>query len=357
MMGRAGMSGCPYNGANIQVKASTPNTIQYLPVRPQVSNTNPRVPPSLEFLQRFANPQMSPMDVSGGGPNGPGPDANKMQQPGGPGQGMNFYQNCNQMSGAGPGGGPGPGPGGGMNSHMDTSGPDGMMGLGGPPVGMVGGPNGPMGGGMNSQMMRGMRPMRQPGGGNGMLRMQGPNPHMIGGGGVHPFGNGPPNLDGPNDPSNIFQNNQLFGGPPGPKGSPMGHGNGPNGAPNGPGLGGNSSPMGGGPPGDPSQSMQPGPLNGPGGPGSNPGGPNGPGGGPGGPGPNYKSSPFLGPSTNDLKYAQQYHNFQQQLYATSTRSQMNSQLGGHNGPPGGQNLPGILMESNLLGIKMFAILF
>ncbi|RZF33275.1 hypothetical protein LSTR_LSTR007620 [Laodelphax striatellus] len=47
-----------YNGAgaNIQVKPSAPNTIQYLPTRPQGQATGPRGPPSLDFLQRFSNP-------------------------------------------------------------------------------------------------------------------------------------------------------------------------------------------------------------------------------------------------------------------------------------------------------------
>merc|ERR1719412_2019848 len=55
------------------VKASAPNTIQYLPTRPQYEN-RPRGPPSLDFLQRFANPdknQPGPggnMDGSGGPP-------------------------------------------------------------------------------------------------------------------------------------------------------------------------------------------------------------------------------------------------------------------------------------------------
>ncbi|XP_066900743.1 protein BCL9 homolog [Halyomorpha halys] len=47
--------GIGYNGASIQVKPNAPNTIQYLPSRPQTSSV-PRGPPSLEFLQRFSNP-------------------------------------------------------------------------------------------------------------------------------------------------------------------------------------------------------------------------------------------------------------------------------------------------------------
>merc|ERR1719412_1565346 len=57
------------------VKASAPNTIQYLPTRPQYDN-RPRGPPSLEFLQRFANPDKNNMDGSGPPPHmmgGPGP--------------------------------------------------------------------------------------------------------------------------------------------------------------------------------------------------------------------------------------------------------------------------------------------
>ena len=55
-------------------------------------------------------------------------------------------------------------------------------------------------------------------------------------------------------------------------------------------------------------------------------------GGPGGPmaGTNMGYKPFVGPASNDLKYAQQYHSFQQQLYATSTRNQ---QPGGGQQPP------------------------
>lgn len=56
----------PFNGANVQVKASAPNTIQYLPTRPQMAcNSGPRGPPSLDFLQRVTNPQMQ-MEGKGG---------------------------------------------------------------------------------------------------------------------------------------------------------------------------------------------------------------------------------------------------------------------------------------------------
>lgn len=61
-MGGAGKM-APFNGANVQVKASAPNTIQYLPTRPQMAcNPGPRGPPSLEFLQRVTNP----MQMEGG---------------------------------------------------------------------------------------------------------------------------------------------------------------------------------------------------------------------------------------------------------------------------------------------------
>lgn len=74
------LHGSPYSGANIQIKANAPNTIQYLPTRPTMGGNNARGPPNMEFLPRFNNP-MNQME------------ANKM---GG------FYQNCNQMGGNNP---------------------------------------------------------------------------------------------------------------------------------------------------------------------------------------------------------------------------------------------------------------
>lgn len=197
MMGRPPMGGM-YNGApNVQVKASAPNTIQYLPSRPQMGG-NPRQghPPNLEFLQRYAGP-MNNMDMQ------PGP---RMQQ-------------CFQGNPNFPHDGPGNDP----------------MGDGMPPMNQ--GPGNMM---MNNpgMMMRGRAPMRIP----------------MGGGGP-PF-NAPPN-------SNPF----------GPKGE------------------------------------QPLPPTGPmGGPGMGPG-----------------MKPFVGANTQDPNYAQQYHNFQQQLYATNTRGQLSQQ--------------------------------
>lgn len=188
----------------------------------------------------------------------------------------------------------------GMN-HMDggNGGPDGLMGIGG-----MGGPQG--GGPMMGQnmLMRGLRPPGQ----GAMIRMSGAP--LLGGGGAgaghnHPFNNGPPS----SDPSMFGPGaHQMFGGP---KGGPGG---------------GQMMPGPGGPP-DASQPLPPsmGGAQGPGG--SGPGGNSA--GGPGG----FKSQ-FVGPSTADPNYAQQYHNFQQQLYATSTRSQLNQQPGG-----GGPNNP------------------
>lgn len=183
----------PFNGANVQVKASAPNTIQYLPTRPQMPcNSGPRGPPSLEFLQRVTNP---------------------MQMEGGKG-GVQYF--------------------GARGMDMDGG-------------------------------MRGV--MRAP----AMLRM----PHYPGPGAAG-FAS-PPKMAG--DP---------FGGPgPGPGGQPV----------CGPGFRGGKGPgvrMGAGQPLPPSM------------------------GGPGGPG--FKSQGFAVPSTADPNYAAQFHNFQQQLYATGSRA-------------------------------------
>ena len=114
--------------------------------------------------------------------------------------------------------------------------------------------------------------------------------------------------------------------PMGPNGSGMGHNgpmtSGPIGSPMGSHIGGpnsmlvpcsKSSPMGmsGGTPGpDPTQPLPPSGM---------------------GPGNGFnKNSPIMGgpgPASSDPNYAQQFHNFQQQLYATNTRSQ------GMGGPP------------------------
>ena len=93
------------SGTFATVKASAPNTIQYLPSRPPHSQAGPRGPPSLEFLQRFANPgmdkNMGPMGMGPGGPIGPNGPMTSMN---GPPMGMNGPM-------MGPGGPMGMGPG------------------------------------------------------------------------------------------------------------------------------------------------------------------------------------------------------------------------------------------------------
>merc|ERR1719273_1170341 len=113
-------------GTFATVKASAPNTIQYLPSRPPNSQAGPRGPPSLDFLQRFANPGMMS--------NGPGGPMNGLMSMNGPMMGP---------------GGPrmGPGPGGMMGGPM---GGPGMMGSRGP-GGMMG-PGAPNGPGMDPRM-------------------------------------------------------------------------------------------------------------------------------------------------------------------------------------------------------------
>ncbi|XP_017781027.1 PREDICTED: protein BCL9 homolog isoform X2 [Nicrophorus vespilloides] len=204
-----------------------------------------------------------------------------------PSQNLQYFPNC------GPNSGPMAGPGGPMSGHMGhMDGPpmqDGPMGVGpmmGAPMGN--GP-GPMMGpsmGMPGGMMPMMRPMRPP---PGMIRMpqmgfNGP-PNNGGPGGDGMFNPGPPNMPNPNS--------QMF--VSGSKGSPMGMG-----AP------------------DASQPLPPsmGQSN------------------------SFKNSPFVGPTTADPNYAQQFHNFQQQLYATTTRSQMGGQaMGPGPGPPHTQQPP------------------
>lgn len=266
MMGR--LPGCnPYNGANIQVKPSAPNTIQYLPAKPQMSNhTNPpRAPPSLDFLQRFANPIMNNMD-----PKMPlnqnmqyfsGPPNNGHMAHGGP---LHMGDNNSPSMG-------GPGDPGAVGSMQM---PPGMM-NGNVPAGMMAGPGMGMGGpnmmGMNLPIMRGMRP---PGMNMMPVRMQQMGFNGPTNGGVDP-GMFPPNQG------------QMF--VSGPKSSPMG------------GMG---QP-------DASQPLPPSI----------------------GQSSTFKNSPFVGPTTADPNYAQQFHNFQQQLYATTTRSQLSNQGIGPGPPP------------------------
>jgi hypothetical protein len=275
MMGRGPMGPGPYNGTNIQVKPNAPNTIQYLPARPQVSNQNPRGPPSLDFLQRFAGP-MNPMDDPMNKSNNQNNMAFFPNQPNNPGN----------MGGCG----------------MDG---DGSMGGGMGPMGgpMGPGPNTPPGMMNQGMMMRGM------GRGPNMMRFPGPNnnPCMMGNQNFNSSNNNPNNMGGndqmfPNSP-----NPQMF--VAGPKGSPMGGlpmgQNGPNQIPT-------SNAMNGPPPPEMQQQM------------CGPGGP--------GPGPHFNKSHYMGPNTADPNYAQQYHNFQQQLYATNTRNQQGGPMGGMGGP-------------------------
>ena len=110
------------SGTFATVKASAPNTIQYLPSRPPNSQAGPRGPPSLEFLQRFANPgmdkNMGPMGMGPGGPIGP----NGPMMSNGPGGPMTSMNGPMPMGMNGPMMGPG-GP-------MGPNGPRGMMGPG-----------------------------------------------------------------------------------------------------------------------------------------------------------------------------------------------------------------------------------
>ncbi|XP_046406071.1 collagen alpha-1(I) chain isoform X2 [Ischnura elegans] len=443
----------PYNGANVQVKPSAPNTIQYLPARPQTSS-GPRGPPSLEFLQRYANP-LSNLD-------------NKV-----PTHNLQYFPNSSQANN----------PVGGSNVPISMSGPMGPMGGMGNPMGsMMPGPQGPlcsqmgpsnmgsMNGpvdGQNSSVghsnQMGMGMMSGPSGGMGGGQMGVPNNSS--GGSMHAGGGGMQMAGGPNAPMGNPMGGSggpmaMGGGSMGPMGGPMGVSGGPmSGPPMGMSMGGPlGSPMGGAPMGGPSgpmgvsggsmgpggsmgvggnavggsgmggasgpmmgpnvsMSMVNGPMNSgmsmnPGGMGMGPmgvmgplrggpmgsqmgssmvgqpmgprthgammrGGPNmagpmfgGSGQGVGneqvfgpmsgqmmagapntqlfvpgaksspmglapdasqplppsmGPSGNFKSPPFIGPTTSDPNYAQQFHNFQQQLYATNTRSQMNNQ--------------------------------
>lgn len=227
------------------MKPSAPNTIQYLPARPNVSHA-PRGPPSLDFLQRFTNPL-------------PGLD-NKMSSPS---ANIHYFPNgCvpNNM-------GPHQGMPGNMVPH---TGPQGLPpGMGSPR--MDGQP-------MNSQVaMHSMRPVggvvrQQP-----IMRMQ----HMVGGG-VFP--------GSPMDPDKVFPPDMVPGGQmPGQNNNPGMYGSA------------NKGPMGLGPPPDATQPLPP---------------------SMGGGSSNFKNSPFVGggPSMSDPTYAQQFHNFQQQLYATGTRA-------------------------------------
>lgn len=230
MMRPPGSLSNSYNGANIQVKPNAPNTIQYLPNRPQSANVGARGPPSLEFLRYQNQNPMSNMD-------------NKMQP-----HNMNYFQNNYS------------GPGNSMNDMM------GNMNCGMPP-----------GNPMVRPPMRGVNPGPPPP--PNMMRMSGGNM------GMPPYneqmypqgGPNPPNM--PSNNCHMFMPNQGSKMPPGMN------------------MAGNVAP-------DASQPLPPsmGQAN------------------------NFKNSPFMGslmPEMSDPQYRQQFHNFQQQLYATNTRSTMN----------------------------------
>lgn len=327
MMGRMPINFGQNFSPNIQVKASTPNTIQYMPVRSQNNSNssnnnggNIRMPPSIEFLQRYANPQLAssggagplightiPNDggsiMIGSGPlnlNSPSEQQQQIQSKIGNntnsntnGLGMNFFQNCNQLP------------------VLDDDSPMTGGGLTGHEIGLSQGP-----------MVRGMRPhgIRQHSGLGSRMQAPGPN---IGNRQHGQFNVTPDGLDC-NDPTVIFNNvagscnntSGMFAG------SQQGQGSKPH----------LHKPM-------PSNMCQtqvgsnigmqgPAPVQVQGqgltvmGGGHNnsnllsTGGNSGVSGG----GPSVGVN-FVGPSSNDLKYAQQYHSFQQQLYATNTRSQ------------------------------------
>ncbi|KAH8283419.1 hypothetical protein KR054_012257 [Drosophila jambulina] len=332
LMGRMPLNfGSNFN-PNIQVKASTPNTIQYMPVRPQNVNSNNsnnnnggvgtgggpgnvRMPPSLEFLQRYANPQIAGGGAVGNGPSidgGPGIMPGMMVGPPGAGSmllaspneqqqkiannpGNNYFQNCNQQlaiieEDGGGGGGLDPGM---IISHQPS---------------MIRGmrPH-------NSNMLRPhvMAPRLQPPSVNRQLTFTGHGADLDCSTAGDPTGffnsaSGPTTalltasqqqtqqqsqqqqqsksqLLKSMMPAGMCQNQAGGGGGVGQmhqlQGQGLGQGPGPN----------NNN------------------VNVP----SNGG--------------VVSNVNFVGPSSNDLKYAQQYHSFQQQLYATNTRSQQQQQ--------------------------------
>lgn len=302
--------------SNVQVKASTPNTIQYMPVRPHNNNgSNIRVPPSLEFLQRYTNPQMQcnifeqgagnrsdpnklganipnspgslgPNHAGGGGPGGFFPNFNQVDQDEIAANQMPHDINFGSVRGVRP-----------MRMHSIP--PGNNTGAG---PGSVTGPRmqSPLVGNASSQFVGG-------GSNQDMLECQEPNIFNAGQSGAQLYPGDPKmttskgitaicqNLNSPNpnnlNPNNgtILQNehNQMQSSVSG------------NSA-----LGPNNNMIG-------SMNACVGNNN-----------------------PNYKS--FVGPNSasSDLKYAQQYHSFQQQLYATSTRSQQgNVGMGNNNSNP------------------------
>ncbi|KAG5681296.1 hypothetical protein PVAND_010747 [Polypedilum vanderplanki] len=251
----------PYNnGTNIQVKPNAPNTIQYLPARPQMNNSNPpRGPPSLEFLQRYTNPMG--MDEMKGAPNIGGVGNN-------PQNNMPYFPNQNNP-----------------NACMVDPMVDGSPGNNGPP-GMMN---------QNPMMMRGGGGAMR--GGNMNMRFPGPNNPCMMGNNNPQFNSSNPNMSNPEammfGGPNPGQNPQMF--VAGPKSSPLPQ---------------------------PNSDMQQMMVGG------------------GGNIPHFnkqqqqqqppQQSHFS--NASDPNYAQQYHNFQQQLYATNNTN--NQRMGmGNQAPP------------------------
>ena len=214
-----------YNSPNIQVKPDAPNTIQYLPSRPQgPTTTPPNRPPNLDFLQQSLN-------MGSNKSSGPPPPPNSYYPPNSTGSMAPNRPNMNFGGPRGP-------------SLMR---PQNMNTAAGPPV---------------------SGPPPQPGNmcaGNDMMFNRPP------GSANHQMTNGPNRMPPPPPNANFGPNGPTPGPPP--------------------------------------------PVNGPiAPPGQKPGGNNG---------------PVLHPDSfdkfdNDSAYAQQYHNFQQQLYATNTRNSANN---------------------------------
>ncbi|XP_017051380.1 protein BCL9 homolog [Drosophila ficusphila] len=307
MMGRVPVNfGSNFN-PNIQVRASTPNTIQYMPVRPQNAGnnnnngaSNVRMPPSLEFLQRYANPQIaavnnsSPICPSSGGDGGSGmPGMMGMNSPGEQhqnkitnnpvvGNGINFFQNCNQLAI--------------MDEDGGVAGHDVSMNIGQP------------------SMIRGMRPhaMRPHPMGprlqtsvNRQVQFAHSSEGLDCGDPTSFFNNATCNSSG----SVMFAATQQQSNQAKPQHLKTMSG----------GMCQNQTGLGVGPAIAQGQGQGQ-PLMGP----SNTNimstaGAIGPSNG-------VSGINFVGPSSNDLKYAQQYHSFQQQLYATNTRSQQQQQM-------------------------------
>ncbi|RWS15836.1 Protein BCL9-like protein [Dinothrombium tinctorium] len=241
--------GAPYNSPNIQVKASAPNTIQYLPNRPINSGQQPASrPPNLDFLHRFTSP-LTNLD-------------NKV-----PTHNLQYFPNCSNMNTSQPTPPP--------NSNVPMS-----VGPGRPP------------------MIRGS-------GSGAMMNTGGPAPCPSGApthGMMGEMFNRQPNPNTGPPPHNQMVPNSYPGMKPGVRGP------------------GSVSPL--DMPPDASQPLPPSV----------------------GHSYNYKQTPFYGNPAADPNYAVQFHNFQQQLYATNTRGNNSTNNNGGQIPPN-SNMP----SSNFFG--------